>query len=496
MEKKTAGTDMLHIAELTAELQRQKTVIERLEEEVKVEAALERVRVRTMAMHDADELSDTSSVFFEEISKLGIKPRSCGFLIMHENSQLIEDWSSNTDAQGNAVIISGSFSFNQHALIAEVVAAWRRQDPYFVGELHGEDLQKYYQAITSTLTTSTEIKEKVLATATSEYTNSFYFGYGMMYALTPVPLQSNERDILLRFAGILKLTYRRFLDIQRAEEQTKEAQIAKVQIEKTLVDLRQAQSQLVQAEKMASLGELTAGIAHEIQNPLNFVNNFSEINRELISEMEEELQKGNGGEAVEIAKQIYENEIKILHHGKRADAIVKGMLLHSQSGTGKKEPTDINALANEYLNLAYHGLRAKDKSFNAAMKTEFDPTIGLIPLVPQDIGRVLLNLYNNAFYAVFEKKKSAAKEYKPTVSVVTRKTNGKLEIAVRDNGNGIPQKIWDKIFQPFFTTKPTGQGTGLGLSLSYDIVKSHGGEIKLDTQEGNFTEFLIQIPAT
>jgi two-component system, NtrC family, sensor kinase len=267
------------------------------------------------------------------------------------------------------------------------------------------------------------------------------------------------------------------------------------ELHQSLQDLKAAQKQLIQSEKMASLGELTAGIAHEIQNPLNFVNNFSEVNNELITEMREEIAKKNFDEVDQIAKDVQENEQKINHHGKRADAIVKGMLQHSQLSKGVKEPTDINALADEYLRLSYHGLRAKNKDFNAEINTNFDNTIGKINLIQQDIGKVLLNLYNNAFYAASEKKRAAGAGYGPTILVSTNKIDHKVTISVKDNGNGIPQKVVDKIFQPFFTTKPTGQGTGLGLSLSYDIVKAHGGEIKVETKEGEFTEFIIQLPA-
>ncbi len=271
----------------------------------------------------------------------------------------------------------------------------------------------------------------------------------------------------------------------------------KQKVEITLNELKLTQQQLIQNEKMASLGELTAGIAHEIQNPLNFVNNFSEVNRELINEMQQEMDKGNYADAKDISNDIKENEEKINHHGKRADAIVKGMMQHSQLSTGQKEPTDINALADEYLRLSFHGIRAKDKSFNATIKTDFDSDLssveGKINIVPQEIGRVLLNLYNNAFYAVKEKRKTANDDYKPTVSIQTKKFNGKIEIRVEDNGNGIPQNIVDKIFQPFFTTKPTGQGTGLGLSLSYDIIKANGGEIKVNTKDGEGAEFIIQV---
>ena len=246
---------------------------------------------------------------------------------------------------------------------------------------------------------------------------------------------------------------------------------------------------------MASLGELTAGIAHEIQNPLNFVNNFSEVSKELLDEMKEAIEKGDTEEAKEIMQDVIQNLEKINHHGKRADGIVKGMLQHSRSSSNQKEATNINALADEYLRLAYHGLRAKDKSFNATMKTEYDETIGNVNIIPQDIGRVILNLINNAFYAVSAKASASADgKYEPTVSVTTKKVADKIIISVNDNGNGIPQKILNKIFQPFFTTKPTGQGTGLGLSLSYDIVKAHGGELKVETKEGEGSTFIIVLP--
>jgi two-component system NtrC family sensor kinase len=290
--------------------------------------------------------------------------------------------------------------------------------------------------------------------------------------------------------------------LYRSNKQKQQANVLlqsqKQEIEHALGKIKSTQSQLIQSEKMASLGELTAGIAHEIQNPLNFVNNFSEVNTELIEELKSEKAKVKGERdeklESELLNDISENEKKINHHGKRADAIVKGMLQHSQKSTGTKEPTDINKLADEYIRLSYQAVCAKDKEFNANIKTEFDESIGSTNIIPQDIGRVLLNLYNNAFYAVEEKKKQTGNEYEPTVSLSTKKTGDKISISVKDNGNGIPQKVIDKIFQPFFTTKPTGQGTGLGLSLSYDIVKAHGGEIKVETKEGEGTIFTIQLP--
>jgi signal transduction histidine kinase len=266
------------------------------------------------------------------------------------------------------------------------------------------------------------------------------------------------------------------------------------ELSKSLEDLKTTQSQLIQSEKMASLGELTADIAHEIQNPLNFVNNFSEVNKELLVELKDEIKKGNIDEVNALADDIVANEEKIIFHGKRADGIVKGMLQHSRSSNSTKEPTDINKLADEYLRLAYHGLRAKDKSFNVTLKTDFDETIGKINIIPQDIGRVILNLITNAFYVVDEKKKQNIAGYEPTVEVSTQTENNKILVSVKDNGNGIPQKVLDKIFQPFFTTKPTGQGTGLGLSLSYDIVKAHGGELRVETKDGEGSAFIIQLP--
>ncbi len=307
--------------------------------------------------------------------------------------------------------------------------------------------------------------------------------------------QALEKEKLLRD----KELERTQLIEQQKELLEKQVEERTSELKQSIEELKATQSQLIQSEKMASLGELTAGIAHEIQNPLNFVNNFSEVNKELLVEMKDEIKKGNIDEVNALADDVIANEEKINHHGKRADAIVKGMLQHSRSSSATKEPTDINKLADEYLRLAYHGLRAKDKSFNATLKTDFDESIGDLNIIPQDIGRVILNLIINAFYAANEKALSAvatpaAAKYEPTVSVSTKKIADKVLIAVKDNGNGIPQKILDKIFQPFFTTKPAGQGTGLGLSLSYDIVNAHGGKLKVETKEGEGTEFIVELP--
>jgi len=309
-------------------------------------------------------------------------------------------------------------------------------------------------------------------------------------ALENEKLKVEEKEKEIRITEQLKAT----LEVQ-VKERTAELQQQKEELQQTVDELKATQAQLIQSEKMASLGELTAGIAHEIQNPLNFVNNFSEVSNELLVEMKEELEKGNYDEAKEIANDVIQNLEKITHHGKRADGIVKGMLQHSRSSSRQKELTDINALCDEYLRLSYHGLRAKDKTFNAKFETTFDEQVGKIDVVPQEIGRVVLNLINNAFYAVTDKKKTAGEGYDPTVTVSTKKLSNSIEIKVADNGVGIPDAIKEKIFQPFFTTKPTGQGTGLGLSLSYDIItKGHGGEIKLETTEGKGTAFMILLP--
>ena len=310
---------------------------------------------------------------------------------------------------------------------------------------------------------------------------------------------------------MLALSIHRFLRarvIKQERERNRAHELAQAkEIEKAYHALKNTQAQLIQSEKMASLGELTAGIAHEIQNPLNFINNFADVNAELIDELNQGIENGDMEEVKSISHNIKENEQKIIFHGKRADSIVKGMLQHSRASSGTKEPTDINALADEYLRLAYHGLRAKDKSFNATMKTDYDESIGLVNIIPQDIGRVILNLITNAFYAVSAPKSPIGDfPYIPTVTVSTKQIHPlsggrgseglgeRIEISVSDNGPGIPPHVMDKIFQPFFTTKPTGQGTGLGLSLSYDIVKAHGGKLKVETKEGEGTTFIIQLP--
>jgi signal transduction histidine kinase len=391
----------------------------------------------------------------------------------------------------------------EHPLHAAQLAAWREGAKFVSIELSGSALKEYAEEMfTQSGYRNLPDEEKAMLSAQEHVVfNLAFMSHGaLMWA--PSALSDENAIILQRFAKVFEQTYTRFLDLQKAEAQAIRAEQDLIEIkasrkkaEDTLAALKATQKQLIQAEKMASLGELTAGIAHEIQNPLNFVNNFSETNVELVEEAEAELKTGNQQQVFSILTDIKENEQKINHHGRRAENIVKGMLEHSRSSKAEKQEIDINELADEYLKLAYHGFRAKDKSFNANIETDFDESIGKINIVPQDIGRVLLNLYNNAFYAVADKSKQAGHGYEPKVRVRSERVDNKIQIRIEDNGTGIPQAVIDKIYQPFFTTKPTGQGTGLGLSLSYDIIKAHGGELKVESKEGEGSVFTIELAA-
>ncbi len=462
--------------------------------EARIEVALERVRSRTLAMQRSDELAETAAVLFRQLILLGIQPNRLYIAIVKDQAGNSEFWI--TDEDGSKVSSAFETNLNNNPTFKKMFAGWKAEKKSLVIDMQGEELQEYFKYLTSI---NVPFKEGL--SQKRRLQDIAYFSNGFIGIASPEELPTETILLLERFAAVFNLTYTRFNDLKIAEAHALQAEQdliaikeAKQKAEDALTELQSTQKQLIQSEKMASLGELTAGIAHEIQNPLNFVNNFSEVSKELIEEMVEEVNKGNNEEVIAIANDLVQNLEKINHHGKRADAIVKGMLQHSRSSNSTKEPTDINKLADEYLRLAYHGLRAKDKSFNATLKTDYDESIGNINIIPQDIGRVILNLITNAFYVVDEKKKSATVNYEPTVSVSTKKTTDKILISVKDNGNGIPQKVLDKIFQPFFTTKPTGQGTGLGLSLSYDIVKAHSGELNVETKEGEGTSFIISLP--
>ncbi len=479
--------------------------------EARIEAALERVRSRTLAMQKSDELAETSAVLFQQLIQLGIEPNRLYITIIKDDQANAEFWI--TDEDGSKVSSAFETNLNNNPVFKKMLEGWKGKKSTLTIDMKGEELQEYFRYLSSL-----NVPFKGGLAQTRRIQNLGYFNKGFIGMASLVEQPEETIQLLARFAAVFNLTFTRFNDLKiaeahaiQAEEDLLKLQTEKQRAEEALAELQVTQKQLIQAEKMASLGELTAGIAHEIQNPLNFVNNFSEVSSELLDEMKAELDRGDTDEAKAIAADVKQNLEKILHHGKRADAIVKGMLQHSRSSNGIKEPTDINALADEYFRLAYHGLRAKDKSFNATLKTDFDSSIGNINIIPQDIGRVILNLITNAFYAcaerrrlseaetsrsvVDEKKKQLGSVYEPTVSVKTRKTINKVELLVTDNGNGIPQKVVDKIFQPFFTTKPSGQGTGLGLSMSYDIVKAHGGELKVQTTEGEGSVFTVMLPA-
>ena len=475
---------------LEGELKRLEKELAQKSREVEVEKALEKVRVKALDMRNSAELSETSTILFQQLKELKINAIRSGVGIFDDEDDAIELWVTSISQNGKLSFVLDYINTSVHVVFENIAEARRAQKSFALTKLEGKELLQYYK----TMSTYAAIPKKAESPLT-EFFYSFFFSAGTINVATNDALTQEEEAIMLRFANVFGLLYTRFLDLKKMEEQAILINEEKNVLETTLNNLKATQNQLIQSEKMASLGELTAGIAHEIQNPLNFVNNFSEINKDLLFEMNEHINQGNFEEAKAIAKDVIENEEKITHHGKRADGIVKGMLQHSRISSGQKELTDINALTEEYLRLAYHGLRAKEKTFNAKFETNFDSTIGKINIIWQDIGRVILNLINNAFYAVMEKAKQNIPGYEPALAISTKKINDKIEIIVKDNGKGIPESIKDKIFQPFFTTKPTGQGTGLGLSLSYDIVKAHSGELKVETKEGEGSEFIILLPA-
>lgn len=464
--------------------------------EAQIEAALEKVRSKSMAMQKSEEFAETSMVVFTQLLHLGIKPTRLFIGIFKDGKSEVEAWATNE----NATKIGRKFTLNtkENETVQKMYDGWKEEKISININMQGQELQNYFNYISGKI----NIPLKSGLSQTRRIQTIAYFSQGVIGMASTEEQPEESIELLERFAAVFNLTYTRFNDLKISEAQSLKAQKdlvkikqARKQAEESLLELQSTQKQLIQSEKMASLGELTAGIAHEIQNPLNFVNNFSEISVELLEEMREEIDAGNFEDAKELAQDIISNLEKITHHGKRADGIVKGMLQHSRSSSGIKEATDLNTICDEYLRLSYHGLRAKDKSFNAILNTDFDDTIGKVNLIPQDFGRVILNLLTNAFYAVNERKHLNEENYKPTVSIATKKEKDEIIIRISDNGNGIPEEIKAKIFQPFFTTKPTGKGTGLGLSMSYDIIKKgHNGELKVESKENEGTIFTILLP--
>jgi len=481
--------------------------------EAKIEVALERVRSRTMAMQKSEHLVDVINVVAEQLLQLNFQLNTASFFLNNE-SEDFTFWLAAIGESNPEKIVIPKLS---HPALNNIKEAQKNGVDFWADDLSFEEKNTWFLHVFAHSPGRVPEHRQKFILNTKGYARSVVLMKQIgLFIVNYVPqaYTDAENAIFKRFAAVFEQAYTRFLDLQKAEAQAEQARLNLIQIqtekkraEDALTILKATQNQLIQSEKLASLGELTAGIAHEIQNPLNFVNNFAEVSAEMLDDMEEELDKGDTSEAKALAADLKNNLKKINHHGQRASSIVKGMLEHSRASTGVKELTDINALADEFLRLAYHGLRAKDNSFNATMETHFDPDLPRVEVIPQDIGRVLLNLINNAFYAVNEKAKQGIDGYSPVVTLSTRlrltsaelsnrrsATERVIEISVKDNGNGIPDAIKDKIFQPFFTTKPTGQGTGLGLSLAYDIVvKGHGGTLEVSSVPNEGTEFVIRL---
>lgn len=462
---------------LKKQLASQSIELDHKKRELEIEAALEKVRVKVAGMQSSAGLDETSAVLFKQISELGIEVLRSSVGILDDANDAMELWVTSIGDDGSLVRVLDYVNLHVHPVFENIIPARKEKKPFAVTILEGPQVKAYYEDVGNYLHITRPKKIR-----TKEYYYAFFFREGSINVVTDHALSDNECHIMVRFAFAFGLVYTRFLELQKAEA--------------NLAALKATQSHLIQTEKMASLGELTAGIAHEIQNPLNFVRNFSEVNNELLEELVTALKAGNQEEALSLAEDILVNEKKLVHHGKRADNIVKSMLLHSRPSSATREPTNINALAEEYLQLSFQALRNKNKSFSVTYQTDYDPAMGKVIVNGQDMGRVILNLLTNAFHALTERGKKEEKGYTPVVQISTRRMDETVMISVKDNGTGIPEHIVSKIFQPFFTTKEAGEGTGLGLSLAYDIItKGHGGDLQVNTKEGEGTEFIITLPA-
>ena len=453
--------------------------------ELSVKASMERLRSKIADMRVKDDVQHITPIIWEEFTTLGIPFIRCGVFIIDGSNSIIKSYLSTPDGQSLGVF---DLPFDAHDLAGNIVSHWQANEVYKKHWNKDEFLMWMKKMMDLGHIQNSRTYQGDIEPPESLDLHFVPFKQGMLYVGNTEPLSDYHLQLVSGLAAAFSIAYARYEDFKNLEE-------ANNQMEITLKELKATQSQLIQSEKMASLGELTAGIAHEIQNPLNFVNNFAEVSVDLIEEMGEEMESGNTEDVKAIAGDLKQNLEKITHHGQRASGIVKGMLEHSRSGDRQKVMTDLNELADEYLRLAYHGLRAKDNTFNADFKADLDKNLPKINVIPQDISRVFLNLINNAFYAVDKKAKDSKESYSPSVIISTRKITDGIEFRVKDNGQGIPSELLDKIFQPFFTTKPTGKGTGLGLSLSYDIVtKGHGGTLSVETEEGVGSEFIIVLP--
>jgi signal transduction histidine kinase len=476
--------------------------------EAQIEAALERVRTRAMAMQKSSDLLGVANVLREQFGSLAQPELESSIIhIYKENAPTFEAWyaycpphqpHSGTITDVAVVQKDGS------AWAREVMAKYQSGETEYTVVGSGEKIAEWYRVLEKAAPATVHYDEAGhLIVPELLYYHFAKFSGGALLMISNKKPSQEVCELQKRAAVVFDLAYTRFLDLQKAEAQAVRAEQdlieikeARMKAEDALAALKATQAQLIQKEKMASLGELTAGIAHEIQNPLNFVNNFSEISKELVVELKQEVDDGNATGAKAIADDVLSNLEKVVHHGRRADSIVKGMLQHSRGATGEKQFTDLNQLTEEYLRLAYHGFRAKDPSFTARLETNYDASAGRIYIVPQDIGRVLLNLLNNAFYAVQQRRLQLQTTFEPLICVRTERAGNNVILMVSDNGMGMSQKVAEKIFQPFFTTKPTGEGTGLGLSLSYDIItKGHGGDFRVESKEGQGATFTILLPA-
>ena len=443
------------------------------------------MRAEIASMRNSEDLNRITPIIWRELKALEVPFIRCGVFIVNEEVEQTHVYLSTPDGKALGVL---NLVFDANELTSNTVEYWRKKEVYKEHWNKEEFINWTKSMMELGQVQNAETYQGSSTPPESLNLHFIPFAQGMLYVGDVNPLTDEKLDLVKTLAEAFSIAYARYEDFKNLEE-------AKNKIELTLSELKSAQAQLVHSEKMASLGELTAGIAHEIKNPLNFVNNFSEISGELISEVEEELEKNDKEEVLSILKDLKQNLVKINQHGKRADSIVKGMLLHSRGTSGEKVLTDINELLDQYVNLAYHGMRAQNKEFNITIEKDYDKSLEKINVVPQDISRVFLNIINNACYAAYDRKKKDGDDFSPILKVSTKNLDGKVEIRIGDNGSGIPKDIFDKIFQPFFTTKPTGEGTGLGLSLSYDIVtKQHGGEIKIESKEGEGAEFIITLP--
>ncbi|MEQ8715936.1 MAG: ATP-binding protein [Cyclobacteriaceae bacterium] len=457
------------------------------------QASIDRVRAEIASMRSPKDLERITPLVWKELTVLGVPFFRCGVFIIKEEEEMVHAYLSTPTGKSLAALHI-PFSETELGMIQPSIDNWRNQTVYREEWDQKQFIQNMQLFMKQGLIENAKQYQAGSPPPEKLVLQLVPFKQGMLYVGNSEPLIQEHVELMQYLASAFAVAYARYEDFVQLED-------AKRNIEHTLTDLKAAQNQLVHSEKMASLGELTAGIAHEIQNPLNFVNNFSDLNKELLAELKEAIRENDQEEIEALTNDLLANEEKVTHHGKRAEQIVKSMLQHSRTSSGEKELTDINALADEYLRLSYHGLRAKDKNgptgrFNADFKAELDPSLPKINVVPQDIGRVLLNLINNAFQAVSaEASAKVGSDYKPEVTVSTKSLAGQIEITVSDNGPGIPDEIKDKIFQPFFTTKPTGEGTGLGLSMSYDIVtKGHGGTLEVQTKTSEWTTFSISLP--